>query len=239
MVPIPPPSDVQIEAEATRTPIHLSVLVVAGRRLRGVSNAYTRVVILQRRKELSSDKTASSSFGSEPVWSDAPFSFSYADVSKLTLHLMVYSGEGSGHSRLAYSWSEPLSRLRNINGWIDLKPELAAPASAGGGGGGLLIDELPPQLNVAIKFAFRGAPLQLDLIRRHAAKAVDINLFRDGEGRSILSPTTGQAAEWLDALGRRRSTLLTTVRLLVFALILVALFVVPGIMLFPFLEGTL
>ena len=218
-----------VAAPALARPILLSVLVLAGRRLSGLSLGYVRVVTRRNGKVASSERTQVCSFGSEPVWSDDAFSFEFANVMKSTLELEVYSvnNDDDGADVLRYRWTLPMMTLESTTGWIDMNRVFAGEEDTA------VISDAPPQLNVAILFQYRSEPLQATLFRRHVPPCLTLAAFSDvGGEESIVSPAEDMMDEWLERLQPRQSSLIPILRLFVLFLIVVAVFVVQGVLLF-------
>jgi hypothetical protein len=210
--------------------------VVAGRRLKGITSCYVRAIccdaeppILGRwgtKKVRSEARTQICGLGSSPVFNDAPFKFRFARATGMSLILTAIATDGP--ERAMFEWDLLLSPLEGVKGWVNVRNLTATE-----------IDP-PPQLNLQVTFRWIGEPLHLKLLRPHVSPQ-HIEEIRAqtaagaGGGKlSVLSPSDDMRNDWLRRMPPNPPEWVPAVRLTILALIIVALYVVPGFMLFKY-----
>ncbi len=94
--------------------------------------------------------------------------------------------------------------------------------------------EPPPQLNLQVTFRYISEPLHLKMLRPYMSER-DIEEIRAQHGKlSVLSPSEEMLQDWLRRMPPNPPEWVPALRLALMVLIIVALYVVPGFMLFVY-----
>ncbi len=200
--------------------------VVAGRRLKGVTSCYVRLVCQDeesswgRKTTYFEARTQICAFGSAPVFNDAPFKFRFKRVTGIGLTLTVVATDGP--ERALYEWSLSLTPVTDATGWVEAR-SLTGVAT-----------EEPPQLNLQVTFRYISEPLHIKLLRPYLPEK-DLQEIQAQTGKkSVLSPSEEQLQDWLRRMPPPPPEWQGILRLSIMCLIIISLYVVPGYFLFAY-----
>jgi hypothetical protein len=208
--------------------------------------------------------TQTSNFGSEPVFSDLAFRHRVHSLTYLTLVLTVVSGEQPmyewQHDLSAYGSVHGWVDLRPLhpdkNNAKDTKDGKDGKDSKNSKNSN---SDAPPQLNLSLEFQVHSGPLHLIMLRPYMSTADLQEVARQSkvsatllllfvclkflwfsfvlQGKTILSPTTEMLHDWLSRMSPPRPEWVSCLRLMLGCLLIIAFYVVPGVLLFGYRMG--